>query len=187
MCRMEKDRIDLFLEQLDGLPDLDYEVEGIVDRISSLNKRLTRQMDQTLADHGLTRQEWEVLRSLHQHEHGMEPCSPGDLSSELELSSGAVTNRLDKLEQAGLIRRHPDPGDRRGVNLELTEDGARAWIESTNSQAIKEARFAGALTKPEQKQLNALLRKLMIAYESEQAGQGPAADQAVGAAGHPRP
>src|SRR5215472_2326195 len=156
---VEKDRIDRFLEQLEGIPDLDYEVEGIVDRISSLNKQLKRQMEETLADHGLTKPEWDVLRRLRQH--GIDTCSPGDLSAELELSSGAVTNRLDRLERAGLIRRLPDPDDRRGVKLELTDEGERAWTESTNAQAIKEALLARALTKPEQRQLNDLLRKLM--------------------------
>ena len=179
MGRMEKDRIDRFLEQLEGIPDLDYEVEGIVDRIASINKGIKKQMEETLAEHGLTKPEWEVLRSLHQH--GIDTCSPGDLSSELELSSGAVTNRLDRLERAGLIRRHPDPGDRRGVKLELTPEGARAWTESTNAQAIKEALLASALSKPEQHRLNDLLRKLMLALESDRADEGPAADEPVGA------
>ncbi len=160
---MEKDRIDRFLEQLEGIPDLDYEVEGIVDRITSLDKRLKRSFEETLAEHELTRPEWQVLKSLRHH--GLDTCSPGDLSTELELSSGAVTNRLDRLERAGLIRRLPDPDDRRGVKLELTPAGERAWVESTNAQAIKESLVASALTKREQVQLNALLRKLMLEFD----------------------
>jgi DNA-binding MarR family transcriptional regulator len=160
---MKKDRVDRFLDQLEGIPDLDYEVEGIVDRISSLDKRLRRSFEDTLAEHGLTRPEWQVLRSLHLH--GVESCSPGDLCAELDLSSGAMTNRLDRLERAGLVRRHPDPQDRRGIRIELTEKGASAWIESTNAGAIKEAHIAGALTKPEQRQLNGLLRKLMLEFD----------------------
>jgi DNA-binding MarR family transcriptional regulator len=160
---MDRDRVDRFLEQLEGIPDLDYEVEGIVDRISSLEKRLRRSFEETLAEHGLTRPEWQVLRSLHLH--GVEACSPGDLCSELELSSGAMTNRLDRLERAALIRRRPDPDDRRGVKIELTEAGARAWVESTNAGAVKEAHIAGALTKREQVQLNGLLRKLMLEFD----------------------
>jgi DNA-binding MarR family transcriptional regulator len=160
---MDRDRVDRFLEQLEGIPNLDYEVEGIVDRISSLDKRLRRSFEETLAEHGLTRPEWQVLRSLHQH--GVEACSPGDLCTELELSSGAMTNRLDRLERAGLIRRRPDPHDRRGVKIELTDAGARAWVESTSAGAVKEAHIAGALTKREQVQLNALLRKLMLEFD----------------------
>jgi DNA-binding MarR family transcriptional regulator len=76
-----------------------------------------------------------------------------------------MTNRLDRLERSGLIRRHPDLSDRRGVRVELTEAGSEAWVESTNAQAIKEALVAGALSKREQHQLNGLLRKLMLEFE----------------------
>jgi DNA-binding MarR family transcriptional regulator len=76
-----------------------------------------------------------------------------------------MTNRLDRLEEAGLIRRAPDPHDRRGVKLELTDDGERVWTESTSAQARKEALVASALTKREQTQLNSLLRKLMLEFE----------------------
>jgi len=165
---MDRDRIDDFLEHLVGIPDLDYEVEGIVDRINSLQKKFRRELEQTLAEHGLTWAEWKVLGSLwHAHNEVPHCSSPGELAAELELSSGAMTSRLDKLERAGLVRRRPDPADRRGVKVELTDAGNRAWLESTNAQAIKEARVARALTKPEQKQLNSLLRKLMVEFEQQ--------------------
>jgi len=96
-----------------------------------------------------------------------ECSSPGELSAELEVSSGAMTNRLDRLEEAGLIRRVRDPGDRRGVKIELTDAGRQAWTDSTSAQARKEALVAAALSKKEQAQLNTLLRKLMLAFETE--------------------
>ena len=79
-----------------------------------------------------------------------------------------MTNRIDRLEAAGLVRRRPDPDDRRGIRVELTDDGNRAWVESTNAQAIKETLVAGALTKREQSQLNGLLRKLMLEFEQDE-------------------
>ena len=91
--------------------------------------------------------------------------SPGELSSGLEVSTGAMTNRLDRLEEAGLIRRVRDPDDRRGVKIELTDAGKRVWTDSTSAQARKEALVASALTKREQTQLNSLLRKLMLEFE----------------------
>ena len=91
--------------------------------------------------------------------------SPGELSSRLEVSTGAMTNRLDRLEEAGLIRRVRDPDDRRGVKIELTDAGKRVWTDSTSAQARKEALVASALTKREQTQLNSLLRKLMLELE----------------------
>jgi DNA-binding MarR family transcriptional regulator len=88
-----------------------------------------------------------------------------DLSAKLELSSGAMTNRIDRLEEDGLVERRRDPDDRRGVRVALTEAGNQAWVESTNTQAIKEKLIASALSMPEQHQLNALLRKLMLAFD----------------------
>jgi DNA-binding MarR family transcriptional regulator len=161
---MDKDHVDRFLEHLSGIPDLDYEVEGIVERIQGLEKRFKRALEGTLEEHGLTLGEWRVLGALR-NEGTPGYCSPGWLASELELSSGAMTNRLDKLEGAGFIRRLPDPDDRRGVRIELTELGAQVWIESTNAQARKESLVAEALTKKEQAQVNALLRKLMLSFE----------------------
>jgi len=76
-----------------------------------------------------------------------------------------MTNRLDRLEEAGLIRRVRDPDDRRGVKIELTDAGKRVWTDSTSAQARKEALVASALTKREQTQLNSLLRKLMLEFE----------------------
>jgi len=159
--QLRRDRIDAFLDRLDGIPGLDYEVEGIVDRINSLRNRFRHALEETLSQHELTWGEWKVLGSLILGE-----CdSPGELSSGLEVSTGAMTNRLDRLEEAGLIRRVRDPEDRRGVKIELTDAGKRVWTESTSAQARKEALVASALTKREQTQLNSLLRKLMLEFE----------------------
>lgn len=187
---MERDRIDQFLEQLEGIPDLDYEAEGIVDRINSLERKFRRELEETLAEHGLSYGEWKMLGSLWHANKGIPHCSsPGELAAELELSSGAMTNRIDRLERAGLVRRRPDPDDRRGVKVELTEAGSRAWLESTNAQARKEALVAAALTKREQVQLNGLLRKLMLEFEREEAldqsHEGAAAEALLGAADAP--
>ena len=89
--------------------------------------------------------------------------SPGELAADLELSSGAMTTRLDRLEEAGLIRRLPDPDDRRGVVVELTDEGRAKWDSAAEVQARRESFFARTLTKPEQKKLNELLRKLLLA------------------------
>ena len=159
-----RDHVDKRLEELgDDLPDLDLDVEGIVERIQGLDKRFRRAMEETLEDHGLNYGEWHVLCKLHCAPNLT--STPGDLSAKLELSSGAMTNRLDRLEEDGLVERHRDPDDRRGVRVALTESGATVWAESTNTQAIKEKLIAGALSKSEQHQLNALLRKLMLSFD----------------------
>jgi DNA-binding MarR family transcriptional regulator len=165
---MAKDHVDRFLEQIAAtLPELDLETEAIVDRIQGINRRLKREMEATLVEHDLTQGEWHVMAKLF---HGGAPfcSSPGELSAELELSSGAMTNRLDRLEERGFVRRHRDPHDRRGVQVELTPEGRRAWEATANTQGRKEALIASALTDREKKQLNVLLRKLMLALENRE-------------------
>jgi DNA-binding MarR family transcriptional regulator len=78
------------------------------------------------------------------------------------------------MERTGLIRRTPDPDDRRGVVVELTDEGRQAYESATGMQARREAFFASALTRAEQRQLNGLLRKLMLALERREAAQPPA-------------
>jgi DNA-binding MarR family transcriptional regulator len=76
-----------------------------------------------------------------------------------------MTNRIDRLETDGLVRRLPDPDDRRGVLVELTDKGRKAWEDSVSAQAEKESLIAAALSDKEKKQLNALLRRLMREFE----------------------
>ena len=161
----ERDHVDSFLERLEAeLPSLDLAVEGIVDRTMSLSRRFRRMMDDTLAGFGLTWGEFRVLSSLR-HAGPPHRRSPGKLAEQAELSSGAMTNRLDRLEEAGLVRRLPDPADRRGIQVELTEKGLETWQESVGVQARREALIASALGEAEKEQLNALLRRLVLAFE----------------------
>jgi DNA-binding MarR family transcriptional regulator len=162
-----EDHIDRLLKRAGPLAavGVDLEVEGIVDRIDGISRRIKWGMDATLAEHELTLPDWKVMTSLRLS--GPEARSaPGALAADLELSSGAMTSRLDRLEEAGLVRRLPDATDRRGVVVELTEAGKKAWDEAASLQGRREAFFASALTKAEQRQLNGLLRKLMLAFES---------------------
>ena len=165
----ERDHVDRFLEE-NLLPGVDVEVEGIVDRVNGLRRRFHKMMDETLAEFGLNAGEWKALNQLrlagppHQR-------SVGDMAGRAELSSGAMTNRIDRLEQAGLVKRVPDPNDRRGVLVELTEKGHRTWEEALRAGAANESLVTAALTKDEKRQLNALLRRLMREFERrEQTG-----------------
>jgi DNA-binding MarR family transcriptional regulator len=165
---MEKDHIDRFIERFgERLPPMDLEVEGIVDRIGGLHRRLNREMDETLKNFDLNKGEWKVLGALWRvgEPHRV---SPGELAKVEELSSGAMTNRLDQLEEAGLVRRLPDPDDRRAIQVELTEKGRETWETAVAAQAEKEAAFASALNEREKEQLTRLLRKLMLWFEARE-------------------
>jgi DNA-binding MarR family transcriptional regulator len=167
----QADHIDAFLTRIDeaGIK-LDLEVEGIVDRIGSINRRMHNALKETLAAYRLTPEDWHVLSRLRIRKEGR-LSSPGALARDLELSSGAMTSRLDRLEELGLIRRLRDAGDRRGVVVELTEEGRERWDAAAEIQGRKEAFFASALSHEEQVQLNALLRKIMLAFEAREPGK----------------
>jgi DNA-binding MarR family transcriptional regulator len=162
----ERDHVDAFLDSIrEELPaSLDLTVEGIVDRIGGINRRFKRALDETLAEHGLTAADWRVLSAL-QWVGAPYRRSAGDLARVADLSSGAMTSRLDGLEQAGLVRRLRDPDDRRGVLVEPTDEGRRLWETAIGVQARKEALVAAALDADEREQLNALLRRVMLAFE----------------------
>src|SRR5918994_4361487 len=112
MCGMaeeveEQDHVDHFLATLgEQLPALDLTVEGIVDRIAGLARRFRRAMEETLTEHGLTTGEWDVLGQLVR---SGKRFSPGKRAAKAELSTGAMTNRLDRLEGRGLLPPLPHP------------------------------------------------------------------------------
>lgn len=147
------------------LPDLDLTVEGIVQRIDALHGLVRRSMSETLAEHDLKLGEWAVLGQLRRVGPPYRK-SPGELTEHAELSSGAMTNRLDRLEEAGLVRRLPNPEDRRSLLVELTDAGHAAWEGMADDQGVKEANVVtGALNEEERERLNNLLRRLVIAFD----------------------
>jgi DNA-binding MarR family transcriptional regulator len=169
---LERDHVDSFLEKIEHelSPELDMATEGIVERIGGLSRRFHRFLDETVAAAELTSGEWKTLGHLT---HAGPPYrrSPGQLAERADLSSGAMTNRLDRLEAAGLIRRLPDPDDRRGTQVELTPAGRKAYKRCVAEQAAKEGSIVGVLNDREKEQLNGMLRRLMIAAEQHDRGR----------------
>ena len=159
----DRDHVDRFLEEIrDELPEaMDVVVEGIVDGI---NWRLRKMLDETLEPYGLASGDWKVLSTLR---WAGKPYrrSAGELARSADLSSGAMTNRLDHLEQAGFVERLRDPDDGRGVLVQLTPKGLRLHREAIGAQAEKEALLGAALTEREKRQLETLLRRVMLTLE----------------------
>jgi DNA-binding MarR family transcriptional regulator len=146
------------------LPELDLETEGIVERIHRLERFVDRAMQETLDAFDLSHGEWKVLANLRRAGPPYRG-KPGTLAKRMALSSGAMTNRLDNMEERGLVRRLDDPDDRRGVIVELTDEGKRLWDAAVGAQAEKESIVASALGEREKRELNELLRRLMHAFE----------------------
>jgi DNA-binding MarR family transcriptional regulator len=160
-----RDHVDEHIERVvKALPQIDPDVEGIVSRVEKLEHYLSRSMAETLGDAGLGEGEYRVLVRL-MLAGPPHMLSPGELSRELLITTGGMTNRLDRMERAGLLTRAPDPRDRRGVVVELTPFGRERLDAAVAVQAQKEIDLTKALTPREQKTMNRLLRKLVIQFE----------------------
>ena len=134
---MAEDSVDRLLQRIaDSGARIDLDVEGIVDRIGHIHKRIHTALKETLVEYGLTPEDWHVMTSLGLRADG-KTTSPGALARDLELSSGAMTSRLDRLEQLGYVHRLPDPDDRRGVRVELTDAGRKTWEGAIEVQGRK--------------------------------------------------
>jgi DNA-binding MarR family transcriptional regulator len=158
------DRTDLDPETRLALatwPQIDPSVESIVNRIGAAYKLLDGQMRDSLGHVGLTKEEFKVVIALHAG-----PRTHGSLCRELDVSTGAMTNRLDKLERATLVSRSRDPSDRRGVLLELTTAGSDRLDAYIDLGARRERMLLEGLNATDKRNLSALLRKLVGSLES---------------------
>ncbi|MGD8347452.1 MAG: MarR family transcriptional regulator [Lysobacterales bacterium] len=158
---MHKDHIDALQDDWSRQrPDLDPAPMGVVLRIQALAKILTQQASDSLEEYGLQWWQYDVLSTLRRQgkPHTMSATA---LAEAARLTSGAMTNRIDRLEAEGLVRRLPDPDDRRRVLVQLTRRGLDL-IESAT-----EARFETALSSldglnaVQRRQLSDLLRLVL--------------------------
>jgi DNA-binding MarR family transcriptional regulator len=145
------------------IPDLDALTEGIIERIQILAYNFNQSLDETLEHYELDRRSYGLLGKLRKHGPPYR-VSAGKLATELRLSSGAMTNRLDRMEAAGLVRRVPDPNDRRGTLVEPTDLGHAMWDKTVGAQARREAEISSSLSQAEKERLHDLLRHLMLAF-----------------------
>ncbi len=162
------DRIDHLLEQWKKeRPDLDAAPVGILGRLMILNGLAARGVEKVLRPHNLTIQEFDVLAILRR-------CGPpfkrsvGVLCSYSLLSSGAMTNRVDRLEKKGLVQREPNPEDRRGVLVALTSTG-RTLIDKLVVERLEEAQErVSVLPSKDQRQLETLLTQFLAALQEKE-------------------
>ncbi len=163
--RRPRDPVDAIIEQWAQVrPDLDTAGMEVFGRIYRLTRAMGDRMDKAYARHGISRGEFDVLATLRR---SGEPytLSPRQLSATLMLTTGGMTGRLDKLERAGLLRRSPDPHDRRGLQVTLTEEGLRLIDEAVVAGLAEQTEALSALDEQSSRQLADLLRELLLATE----------------------
>jgi DNA-binding MarR family transcriptional regulator len=161
----ERDGVDLIVEQWrTERPDLDPSPIGIVGRVSRLARELEARLEPVYKAHGLEPGWHDVLATLRRSGPDYR-LRPTDLTHATMLTSSGTTKRLDKLEQAGLIRREADPGDRRGTLITLTAAGRELIDSVTAAHLTNEKRLLTGLNEGEQGHLADLLRKLLLGLD----------------------
>ena len=163
---METDPVTRFISQWRReRPDLDPSPLAVVSRLLMIYRYLEQSADQALSSHGLELWQFDVLAALRRSGAPF-VLTPTQLSELITLSSGAMTNRIDRLEQLGLVVRRDDPEDRRGVRIALTSKG-RQLVDEAAETRLKEARGdLEALTVEERKTLALLLERLLLDLRS---------------------
>ena len=162
---MGRDSVDAMLEQWRReRPDLDVSATGVLGRISRIGALVEQSMDRVFEQHGLTTADFIVLAALRRSGKPYR-LTPTALSRSMMVSSGGTTKRLDRLETRGLVRRDPDPADRRGTLVTLTDAGLKTIdiVESENVQ--NEKRLLAPLTRSQRAELTQLLRELLLGIE----------------------
>ncbi|MFD2765776.1 MarR family winged helix-turn-helix transcriptional regulator [Micromonospora eburnea] len=167
---MAADDVDVIVEQWRReRAGMRLEPMAVFGRIYRLARLVGDRQERVYAGWGISRGEFDVLAALRR---SGEPYTlpPKALTATLMLTSGGMTGRLDRLERAGLLRRAPDPADRRALRVSLTDEGRRVVEESVDAGLAVQRQVLDALPPGDQERLADLLRTLLAAAEADEPG-----------------
>ncbi|TLP45642.1 MULTISPECIES: MarR family winged helix-turn-helix transcriptional regulator [Cohaesibacter] len=151
-------------------PDWDFLPMELIGRIGEASQVIRNgHIEPLFARYGLQSGAFDVLATLRRagrNKAGLYALTPSQMYDCTMVSSGGMTNRLDRLEKKGLIARHPNPEDRRGTLVALTETGLALIEEVLTAHLANETRIVSPLSRDEQAQLSTLLGKLLAGVET---------------------
>ncbi|NED95116.1 MarR family transcriptional regulator [Phytoactinopolyspora alkaliphila] len=155
------DNVDRVLEQWRAeRPDLDAAPMGVIGRISRAARCLERELQEIFDRHGLQTWEFDILATLRRSGRPYQLTAGGLVASAM-VTSGAITNRIDRLVARGLVTRVTDPNNRRSVLITLTDQGLDLVNEAVERHVANEHRLLSVFTQAEQDELAGLLRTLL--------------------------
>lgn len=158
------DEVDLIVDAwVRERPDLDVTPMEILSRVSRLARQLDLARKETFSAHGLEVWAFDVLSALRRAGSPYE-LSPSALVVEMMVTSGTMTNRIDRLAANGLVSRHPDPNDKRGVLVRLTPAGLTKVDTALSELLEHERELLCNLSPAQKKKLAELLRSLSTGF-----------------------
>ena len=146
-------------------PDLDTRPLEVLSRVTRLARHLDRARRSAFAEHDLEAWEFDVLSALRRSGEPYQ-LSPGALLNQTLVTSGTMTNRIDRLAAKELVRREPDPGDRRGVLVVLTTRGLAVVDDTLTDLLAHEQKLLAGLTDRQRDSLADLLRDLVAPFDN---------------------
>jgi DNA-binding MarR family transcriptional regulator len=156
-----RDSVDRLLEQWRvERPDIDAAPMALVARITRTGRMLERELRDNFARYDLQPWEFDIIATLRRSGPPYR-LTAGALVDASMVTSGAITNRIDRLVARGLVSRETDPANRRSVLITLTDAGRQLVDEAVVGHVDREAELLGILSPREQKHLSDLLRKLL--------------------------
>lgn len=146
-------------------PEVDLSPMEVFSRVSRLSRLLDRARQDAFAAHDIGAWEFDVLAALRRAGEPYE-LSPGRLLKQTMVTSGTMTNRVDRLLARGLVSRSPDPADRRGVLVRLTDAGRVAVDGALESLVAGEQDLLRGLDPDQRRELSTLLRTVMVEFDT---------------------
>jgi DNA-binding MarR family transcriptional regulator len=162
MSARQQDAVDRIVEQWTALrPDLDSSPIAVVGRVSRLSRLIDRRLAENFGRFGLENWMYDVLATLRRSGAPYE-LTAGDLVRRTMVTTGAVTNRIDRLAERGLVERVAAPDDRRKVIVRLTPEGLTLVDEVADAHMAAEQEILGGLSTRPRTELADLLRTALL-------------------------
>jgi DNA-binding MarR family transcriptional regulator len=172
------DHVDLVLTQWAAVrPDLDVSPMAVIGRLARVTRLIDAELRRTFASHGLDAASFDVLATLRRNDRAL---TAGELMNSAMVTSGAITQRLDRLESEGLVVRRPSSHDGRVVVVELTDAGLARVDETLPDHLATEKRLLAALGPQQRNDLQHALRELLRALDPAEGRPAPRLQPAVG-------